>query len=80
MKRLLATIALLLVVAVSTAQVTTSSIQGLVTSNDKPLAGATIVAYHQPSGTPNGTTSNSRGFYSINAMRIGGPYTITISY
>ena len=80
MKRLLATIALLLVVAVSTAQVTTSSIQGLVTSNDKPLAGATIVAYHQPSGTTYGTTSNSKGFYSINAMRIGGPYTITISY
>ena len=80
MKRLLATIALLLVVAVSTAQVTTSSIQGVVTSNDKPLAGATIVARHEPSGTTYGTTSNAKGFYSLSAMRIGGPYTITFSY
>ena len=80
MKRLLATIALLLVVAVSTAQVTTSSIQGVVTFNDNPLPSAAIVARHEPSGTIYGTTSNDKGFYSINAMRVGGPYTITISF
>ncbi len=80
MKRLLATIALLLVVAVSTAQVTTSSIQGVVTSNDNPLPGAAIVALHEPSGTIYGTSSNSEGHYAINGMRVGGPYTITFSY
>ena len=80
MKRLLATIALLLVVAVSTAQVTTSSIQGVVTSNDNPLPGAAIVALHEPSGTIYGTTANSEGHYAINGMRVGGPYTITITY
>lgn len=80
MKRLLATIALLIVVAVSTAQVTTSSVYGVVTYNDKPLAGAAIVALHEPSGTTYGTSSNSEGHYAINGMRVGGPYTITVSY
>ena len=80
MKRLLLTIALLLVVAVSTAQVTTSALRGSVTTDDKPLAGATIVAYHGPSGTTYGTTTNAQGYYSISGMRVGGPYTITISF
>ena len=80
MKRLLLTIALLLVVAVSTAQVTTSALRGSVTTDDKPLAGATIVAYHSPSGTTYGTTTNAQGYYSISGMRVGGPYTITISF
>lgn len=80
MKRLLLTIALLLVVAVSTAQVTTSALRGSVTANDKPLAGATIVAHHGPSGTAYGTTTNAQGHYSISGMRVGGPYTITISF
>ena len=80
MKRLLATIALLLVVAVSTAQVTTSSIHGVVTAYDNPLTGAAIVALHEPSGTIYGTTANSEGHYAINGMRVGGPYTITFSF
>ncbi|MBO7283417.1 MAG: TonB-dependent receptor [Alistipes sp.] len=80
MKRLLLTVALSLVVAVAMAQVTTSSVRGVVTANDKPLFGATIVAIHTPSGTRYGTTTNNQGLYTINAMRVGGPYEITISY
>ena len=80
MKRLLLTVALSLVVAVAMAQVTTSSVRGVVTANDKPLFGATIVAIHTPSGTRYGTTTNNQGIYTINAMRVGGPYEITISY
>lgn len=81
MKRLLLTVALLLVVAVSMAQVTTSSIRGKVTTNDNtPLPGATIVALHTPSGTQYGTTTNSEGHFVINGMRVGGPYTVTIAY
>ena len=80
MKRLLLTVALSLVVAVAMAQVTTSSVRGIVTANDKPLTGATIVAIHTPSGTRYGTTTNNQGLYSIGAMRVGGPYEITISY
>ena len=80
MKRLLLSVALLLVVAVASAQVTTSSIRGRVTTNDNPLPGATIVATHTPSGTNYGTTSNSEGHFAISGMRVGGPYNITISF
>lgn len=80
MKRLLLSVALLLVVAVASAQVTTSSLRGKVTANDKPLIGATIVAVHTPSGTQYGTISNSEGNYALNGMRVGGPYTVTFSY
>ena len=80
MKRLLLSVALLLVVAVASAQVTSSSIRGSVTSNDNPLYGATIVALHTPSGTMYGTTSNTEGHYSIGGMRVGGPYRIEISF
>lgn len=80
MKRLLLTVALSLVVAVAMAQVTTSSIRGMVTTNDNPLTGATIVAIHTPSGTRYGTITNAKGHYSISGMRVGGPYEITISY
>lgn len=80
MKRLLLSVALLLVVAVASAQVTSSSIRGSVTSNDNPLYGATIVALHTPSGTMYGTTANTEGHYSIGGMRVGGPYRIEISF
>ena len=80
MKRLLLSVALLLVVAVASAQVTTSSIRGRVTTNDNPLPGATIVAIHTPSGTTYGTTSNSEGHFVISGMRVGGPYSVTISF
>lgn len=80
MKRLLLTVALSLVVAVAMAQITTSSIRGMVTTNDKPLSGATIVAIHTPSGTRYGTISNHEGHYAISGMRVGGPYEITITF
>lgn len=80
MKRLLLIVALLLVVAVSTAQVTTSSVRGRVTANDNPLPGASIVALHTPSGSQYSTTTNGDGHYTISGMRIGGPYEITISF
>lgn len=80
MKRLLLTIALLLVVAVAGAQVTTSSLRGVVTDNDNnPIAGAAVVARHEPSGSTYGVCTNADGHYAINGMRVGGPYTIEFS-
>jgi hypothetical protein len=61
--------------------VTTSSIAGKVTDQaGAGLPGANIVATHTPSGTTYGTTSVSDGRYTIPAMRIGGPYTIKVSF
>lgn len=63
------------------AQVTTSSMVGrIVDETDEPLIGATVVAIHTPSGTRYGTVTNEDGRFTIPAMRIGGPYQVTISY
>ena len=71
MKRLLLTIALLFAVAVAGAQVTTSSVRGVVTDNDNnPIAGAAVVARHEPSGSTYGVCTNADGHYAINGMRV----------
>lgn len=62
------------------AQVTTSGVSGLVTSNNEEIIGATVTAVHKPSGTKYTAVSNDKGRYSIQGMRVGGPYEITISY
>lgn len=62
------------------AQVTTSGINGKVVANSEDVIGATVQAIHIPSGTKYGAYTNDKGRYSIQGMRIGGPYKITISY
>src|SRR5690625_4830082 len=63
------------------AQVTTSSLTGIVTDEaGEPLPGATVVALHTPSGTSYGTATRPDGAYRISNMRVGGPYTVTVSY
>ncbi|MCZ6595298.1 MAG: carboxypeptidase regulatory-like domain-containing protein, partial [Bacteroidetes bacterium] len=58
-----------------------SSIKGLVTDNNsEPISGANIVAVHTPSGTTYGAITNFDGRFNLLNMRIGGPYSVTISY
>lgn len=65
----------------STGQITTSALQGrIVDENNNPLAGATIVAIHTPSGTTYGNLTNESGRFMINNMRVGGPYQVRISF
>lgn len=63
------------------AQVTTSSIKGLIQDNSsEPLPSATVLAIHEPTGTKYGISTNMDGRYSLLNLRIGGPYSVTVSY
>ena len=74
-------VALFLIMATMVqAQVTTSSMSGRVTDVDGGVIGATVVATHTPSGTTYGTVTNMEGRYNLNGMRVGGPYTVEITY
>lgn len=83
MKKLLATItiALAAVIGVHAQGVTTASISGLVTDKDgQPLPGATVTAVHVPSGTKYAAASRGDGRYNLQGVRIGGPYSITVTF
>jgi hypothetical protein len=62
-------------------QVTTSNIKGLILDQASvPLPGANVLAIHTPTGTKYGAASNFDGRYNLLNLRVGGPYTITISF
>ena len=80
MKRKLLIVCLLLAASI-TAQVTTSKIKGLVTdASGEALIGANIVALHTPTGTVSGTIAQENGRYTLSNLRVGGPYTVTITF
>lgn len=60
---------------------TNSSISGSVYDKDKQsLPGASILAVHTPSGTRYSASTDGTGNFSISNMRVGGPYTITVTF
>ncbi len=73
---------LMMVLSSAMAQVTTSGINGKVTleATGEEVIGASIQAVHVPSGTKYAAVTNTKGIYSIQGMRAGGPYTVTVSY
>ena len=83
-KRLLFLVSLLLTVSLTVmAQITTSSMAGKVTfdsQSGEEVIGATVVAVHTPSGTRYNAVTNTTGRFSIQGMRTGGPYEVTVSY
>ena len=72
---------LLIGFAALNAQVTTSSMSGLVSDdNGEPLIGAAVIALHTPSGTEYGAITDAKGQYRLSNLRVGGPYTVTTTY
>jgi hypothetical protein len=81
MQKVFSFLAVMLFAFQSFAQVTTSSISGLVAdAKGEGLPGATVVAVHVPSGTKYGTVSNTAGRYILPSVRVGGPYKITFTF
>ena len=60
--------------------VTTGSISGVVADAQQGvLPGATVVAVHTPTGTSYETATGADGYYSFLNVRVGGPYTVTVT-
>lgn len=79
--RLLPLLAMLCLCSNIYAQQTTSSIQGTATSESgEALVGASVVATHVESGTVYGVDTRGDGGFNIPNMRVGGPYTIKVTY
>ncbi len=80
-KLLLSFFVSVIMISASFAQSTTSRIQGVV--NDETgtgLFGANVVALHTPTGTISGVMTLDGGQFNLPNLRVGGPYTITISF
>src|SRR5210317_1058884 len=81
MKKQLLTLLLMLCSVIAFAQVTTSNIKGLILDeSDQPLPGANVVAIHTPTGTKYGAATNFDGRYNLLNLRVGGPYSVSITY
>jgi hypothetical protein len=62
------------------AQETTSAIRGtVVTEAGAPVGNASITVVHTPSNTRSVTGTNAQGVFDTRGLRVGGPYTITVS-
>ncbi len=68
-------------VSISMAQNTTGTITGSVKdAKNMPLVGASIEVIHEPSGSRYKSVSTSTGKFTVPALRVGGPFKVTVSY
>jgi hypothetical protein len=80
-KKIMMSLLSLFVTIATWAQVTTSSLSGVVKNQKgESLSGASVQATHVPTGTIYKTSSSKSGVYNIPAVKPGGPYTITVSF
>ena len=82
MRRLLLFMSVLLTSFTMMAQVTTSALSGKVSLKDtkEEVIGATVSVLHEPSGTRYTAVTNMDGRFTIQGMRTGGPYEVSVSY
>ncbi|UYZ61384.1 TonB-dependent receptor [Hymenobacter weizhouensis] len=60
---------------------TTSAMNGIITDKSgEGLPGATVIAVHNPTNTQYVAPTNSEGRFNIQNMRVGGPYTIRVTF
>lgn len=69
-----------LAAAPAMAQTTSAGVGGqVVGSGGAPVAGAEVTITHVESGTVSHATTDAAGRYTARGLRVGGPYTITIT-
>ncbi|SES21130.1 Carboxypeptidase regulatory-like domain-containing protein [Pedobacter rhizosphaerae] len=73
-------VALVGITAGVNAQVTTSSMTGTIKDGKGVLPGASVKATHTPSGSVYTASANNDGRFTIANARVGGPYTVEISF
>ena len=61
------------------AQETTASLHGQVTNNGAAVANASVTVVHKPSGTRSTTVTGASGAFDARGLRVGGPYTVTVT-
>ena len=62
------------------AQSTSAALGGQITAADgTPVNGAEVVIVHTPSGTTSRAYTNAEGRYVARGLRVGGPYTVTVT-
>ena len=60
---------------------TTAAMSGVISDKTGAgLPGATVIAVHTPTNTQYVTPTNSEGRFNIQNMRVGGPYTIKVTF
>src|SRR5499426_3336455 len=61
--------------------VTTGALNGIVTNEQQtPIAGASVIAIHLPSGTNYESATRADGRFTIPGVRVGGPYSVTVTF
>lgn len=81
--RLLLTLCMIGLLATGTvrAQETTATLNGTVyDSKGAAIPGASVVVKHEPTGYSTGTQTNNKGIFVIPNLKVGGPYTLKISF
>lgn len=80
LSKLALSLALVLGTAPALAQNTTAAVGGRVTGADgKPAGGAQVTILHVESGSVSNVVTDAEGRYAQRGLRVGGPYTITIT-
>ena len=60
---------------------TTAAMSGVITDGKgEGLPGATVIAIHTPTNTQYVSPTNSDGRFNIQNMRVGGPYTVRVTF